>query len=60
MSLITASADVKDGDGAARVEVRMSWGSLFTTIADEVVSARGACLCFRWTCRAIAEEANRE
>ena len=57
----TASAAVEEGDGAARVEeVRICWGSLFTTSADEVASDRGACLCLRWTCRAIVAEANRE
>jgi hypothetical protein len=57
------TASVKEGDGAARVvEVRICWGStsLFTAIADEVISERGACLCLRWTCRAIVAEANRE
>jgi hypothetical protein len=59
----TASAAVKEGDGAARVvEVRICWGSTssFMAIADEVISERGACLCLRWTCRAIVAEAKRE
>ena len=59
-SRTASAAAVKEGDGVEMVEVRICCGSLFATIADEVISERGACLCLRWTCRAIVADAKRE
>lgn len=62
MSSSTASLAVNEGEGASRVELGICCGSSFATIADEVVSDRGACLCsgLRWVCRAMVAEAKRE